>query len=142
MAFYPKQWSFSFCFYQNFWKKTLNFFIGLIMCNLWVNMFSLYGFCGTKMFKLFFSLDSLTVVVVVFCLFYLTKPNQTGKNLQNKPIGTDRIGCVIWLIYIGRCCIFNTHFYVAVSVFHLSLISTNYLPHFRTIRFDSVFRCA
>lgn len=66
---------------KTFGKKTLNFFIGLIMCNLWVNMFSLYEFCGTKMFKLFFSLDSLTVVVVFLPILF----NKTKSNREKSP---------------------------------------------------------
>lgn len=140
MAFYPKQWSFSFCL-SKLLKKKLNFFY-------WSNHVQ-------SVSKHVFSVRVLwhqNVRVFLFfrqfncgyCCFLpiLFNTNQTGKNLQTKPIGTDRIGCVIWLIYISGCCIFNTHFYVAVIVFHLSLISTNYLPHFRTVRFYSVFQCA
>lgn len=44
-------------------------------------MFSLYEFCGTKMFKLFFSLDSLTVVVVFLPILF----NKTKSNREKSP---------------------------------------------------------
>lgn len=171
--FIPKQWSYvfflfiksifnvNFFLFQTFMKTKwlllifLKYFIGLIMCNLWVNIyvFSVRVLWHQNVLVLFLFFRQFYCcfgffLLYLFDLYYITSnTNPNREKLCEKKAKwywSNRMCCCLIFTYIIWCCklhIFNTytntHFYVVI-VFPPLWFSN--LPYtFRTVRFIRIF---